>query len=50
MIKMSEEELAELLEAAVMDTFVCGGCGSPLESDATHCGLCGWKNPLSSII
>ncbi len=47
---MSEEELLYLLKSAVMDTFECGGCGSPLESDAESCGLCGWKNPLSSII
>ena len=47
---MSEEELLEFLEAAVMDTFACGGCGSPLESDAEFCGLCNWKNPLSNII
>ena len=46
----SEEELLELLEAAVFDTFVCGGCGSPLESDAEFCGLCDWKNPLSNVI
>lgn len=44
------DELLELLKAAVYDTFVCGGCGSPLESDAEFCGLCNWKNPISSII
>ncbi len=47
---MSDEELLELLEAAVFDTFQCGGCGSPLESDAEYCGLCGWNNPISNII
>ena len=49
-IKMSEEELLRLLKAAVFDTFECGRCGSPLESDAEYCGLCEWKNPLSNII
>lgn len=39
-------EIEALLESAVMDTFVCGGCESPLESDCPQCGLCGWVNPL----
>ncbi len=50
MVGFDSKELLELLEAAVMDTFVCGGCGTPLESDCNVCGLCGWENPLSSII
>lgn len=47
---MGEDELLELLKAAVFDTFECGDCGAALESDAEYCGLCGWRNPLSSII
>lgn len=40
------KQIEELLRNAVMDQFVCDGCGTPLESDAEQCGDCGWENPL----
>ena len=42
----SEEDILAMMQSAVMDTFECGNCGSPLECDCSVCGNCGWKNPL----
>lgn len=47
--KYTDEEICDLMEAAVMDSFECQDCGSPLECDARTCGECGWENPLIKL-
>lgn len=49
--KVSRAEIFEgMMKDAVMDEYLCHGCGAPLEADAKKCGLCNTKNVLSSFI
>lgn len=45
-MKYTDEDIERLMRKAVMDSFECDECGSPLECDARTCGECGWENPL----